>query len=95
MLFVVHAFDRLGTYSHRLAHYDAHKAFIADHAQWGVKIIMSGPLMADDGTTPIGSHLVIEAPDRATAEAFHRADPFLKAGLWEKPALTAFIKRHG
>ena len=95
MLFVIHAFDKADGGPRRMAHYDAHKAFLTTAAKQGVTIVMSGPLVADDGVTPIGSHFIIEAPDRMTAEAFHRADPFFTADVWEKPAITAFIKRHG
>ncbi|MDP9126875.1 MAG: YciI family protein [Pseudomonadota bacterium] len=95
MLFVVQGFDGTDSAGKRAAHYEAHKAFLAEHAQWGVDIIMSGPLTLDDGVTPIGSHFVIEAPDRATAEAFHRADPFFKANVWDTTRVTAFQKRRG
>lgn len=95
MLFVIHAFDKADGTSRRLAHYDAHKAFLAEHSKWGVRIVISGPLVADDAVTPIGSHFVVEAPDRKTVEAFHRADPFYAADVWEKPTVTAFIKRYG
>jgi len=37
--------------------------------------------MAEDSTTPIGSHFVIEAPDRVTIKAFHRADPFFRGDV--------------
>jgi uncharacterized protein YciI len=56
---------------------------------------LSGPLVADDGKTMIGSLMIVEAPDRATVEAFNRADPFHAAGLWEKVNITAFVKRQG
>ena len=43
MLFVIHALDRPGALNVRLAHYDAHKAFLADPSAYGVRIVMSGP----------------------------------------------------
>ncbi len=95
MLFVIHAPDKPDAYPRRMAHYDAHKAFLTTHEKLGVKIIISGPLVADDGITPIGSHFVIESPDRQTAENFHRADPFFVADVWSKATITAFVKRYG
>jgi len=95
MLFVIHAVDRPGALETRLAHYDAHKAFLADTSPHGVRIVMSGPLVADDGTTAIGSHFVVEAADRATVEAFNRADPFHAAGIWGEISIRGFIKRQG
>lgn len=95
MLFVIHAIDRPGALETRLAHYEAHKSFLADTSPHGVRIVMSGPLVADDGTTAIGSHFVVEAADRATVEAFNRADPFHAAGIWAEVSIRGFIRRQG
>jgi uncharacterized protein YciI len=95
MLFVIHARDREGALQERLANYDAHKAFLAETSSFGVKIVMSGPLTADDGATPIGSLFVLDAPDRDSVERFHHADPFYAAGFWKTISITGFIKRQG
>jgi uncharacterized protein YciI len=95
MFFVLHAFDKAGALPTRLANYDAHKAFLADTSPHGISIIMSGPLVADDGKTMIGSLMILEAPDRASVEAFNRADPFFAAGIWERVNIIAFVKRQG
>jgi uncharacterized protein len=95
MFFVLHALDKAGALKTRSANYDAHKAFLADTTAHGVSMIMSGPLVADDGKTMIGSLMILEAPDRKTVEAFNRADPFYAAGIWEKINITAFVKRQG
>jgi len=95
MLFVIHALDKPGALETRLANYDAHKAFLSDTSAFGVKIVMSGPLVADDGQTMIGSLLLVEAPDRAAVERFNNADPFKAADIWEKVTITAFIRRQG
>jgi uncharacterized protein YciI len=95
MLFAIHGLDRAGALPKRLAHYDAHKAFLADTSAFGVRIVMSGPLTADDGTTMIGSLFVVEAEGRAAVEAFNAADPFRKADIWERVTITGFIRRQG
>lgn len=95
MLFVIHALDKPGMLPTRLASYDAHKSFLSDTGTYGVRIVMSGPLVADDGTTMIGSLFLLEAPDRDHAERFNQADPFYAAGIWEKVHITAFIRRQG
>lgn len=95
MLYVIHALDKPGAAALRQQHYAAHKAFLDEAPRFGVRIVMSGPLTQDDGVTPIGSHFVLEAPDRAAAEAFHHADPFYAAGLWASSTVTAFLKRRG
>lgn len=93
MLYVIHAVDAPGALPRRLAAYDAHKAFLSNTAPHGVTIVMSGPLVAEDGQTMIGSLLVVEAADKATVEAFNRADPFHAAGIWERVTITAFLRR--
>jgi len=95
MLFIIHALDRPGALPVRQANYDAHKAFLSDTSAFGIRIVMSGPLVADDGQTMIGSLFLIEAPNRAAVETFHHADPFLAAGIWEKVSITAFLRRQG
>jgi uncharacterized protein YciI len=48
-----------------------------------VRIVMSGLLEADDGTSMIGSLFLVEAADRATVEKFSQADLFHSAGILE------------
>ena len=95
MLFVIHARDKAGALATRVAHYDAHKAFLSDTSPRGVRIVMSGPLVADDGTSMIGSLFLVEAADRATVERFNRADPFHAAGIWQDVAISGFLRRQG
>lgn len=94
MYFVIHAFDKKDS-SIRKDNYPTHLAFLNEASKYGVKIVMSGPLVLDDGVTPVGSHFIIDAADRTKAEAFHHADPFFTAGLWEKTTVIAFLKRIG
>jgi uncharacterized protein YciI len=44
----------------------------------------------DPAGNPCGSLLVVEAADRAEAEAFAAADPYAKAGLFESVAIRPF-----
>ena len=73
MLFIIHAVDRTDALPARLENYDAHKAFLSDTSRFGVKIVMSGPLVADDGKTMIGSFFLVEAPSRTEVETFHQS----------------------
>jgi uncharacterized protein YciI len=95
MLYVIHALDKDGALPVRLAHYDEHKAFLADTSQYGVNIVMSGPLVSDDGATMIGSLFLVDAPDRDAVVRFNAADPFARAELWASLAITAFMRRQG
>ena len=95
MLFIVHAVDRTDALPTRLENYDAHKAFLSDTSRFGVKIVMSGPLVGDDNKTMIGSFFLVEAPSRTEVEAFHQSDPFLAAGIWNNVTITGFLRRQG
>lgn len=95
MLFAIHAMDRASALPTRITHYEAHKAFLSDTSRFDVKIVMSGPLVSDDGAQMIGSLFLIEAPGRAEVEAFSRADPFSAADIWEKVTITGFLRRQG
>lgn len=90
MHYIIHCLDRPGSVEKRLANYDAHKAYLANPP---VKIVISGPLTADDETTMIGSCFLVEAASLAEVEAFNREDPFRKIDLWEQVSIRPFIKR--
>ncbi len=47
-------------------------------------LIVSGPLLSDDGSHWIGSALTIELPSRAQVEAMLAEDPYAQAGLYER-----------
>ncbi|HCY98890.1 MAG: hypothetical protein A3D16_14710 [Rhodobacterales bacterium RIFCSPHIGHO2_02_FULL_62_130] len=90
MHYVVHCLDHDGAVETRLANYDAHKAYLAAAP---VKTVISGPLLADDEQTMIGSCFVIEADSLAEVEDFNRNDPFAKVGLWKSVSVRPFLKR--
>jgi uncharacterized protein YciI len=77
MLFVITAVDKPDSLALRLAVREAHFAFVRENA--GVKL--GGPFLNDDGEMA-GSMIVVEAADRAAAEAWHASDPYVKAGLF-------------
>jgi uncharacterized protein len=90
MHYVVHCLDHDGAVEKRLANYDAHKAYLASAP---VKTVISGPLLADDEATMIGSCFVLEAASLAEVEAFNSNDPFAKVGLWKTVSIRPFAKR--
>ena len=51
-----------------------------------------GPILADDGLTPIGSWLMIEAPDRQSAETFIAGEGFNLAGMIAKIEIKRFVE---
>ncbi|MFJ3670560.1 YciI family protein [Streptomyces sp. NPDC090106] len=47
------------------------------------RLIAYGPLLSDDGTTWQGTALLVELPDRATAETLIANDPYARDGRYE------------
>jgi len=79
MLFSIHCMDQAGKLQTRLDNYDAHRAHLNNT---NTTIVLAGPITTDDRETPIGSVFVVDAADREEAQAFNRADPFFKLGIW-------------
>jgi uncharacterized protein len=90
MHFVIHCLDKQGAVPLRLANYEAHKAYLGTAP---VRILVSGPLLAPDHETMIGSFFLVEAETEAAVQAFHDADPFKKNGVWERVSIHPFLKR--
>lgn len=90
MHYILHALDKPGAVETRLAHYDAHKAYLA---QAPIRTLISGPLVDGDGETMIGSFFLLEADSKEEVIAFNQADPFHHAGIWDTVSIHPFIKR--
>lgn len=86
----VHCLDHPDALERRLAHYDAHKAYLASGR---VRTVISGPLLAEDGVTMIGSLFVFQASSVSEVEAFNQADPFSQAGVWAQVSIRQFSLR--
>jgi uncharacterized protein YciI len=86
MLFTIACTDKPASLELRLATRPAHIEHLK--AQAG-RIVLGGPVL-DPAGNPCGSLLVVEAADRAEAEAFAAADPYAKAGLFESVAIRPF-----
>ena len=95
MLFAVYALDDPDAGAKRQAVHTEHVAHLKTAKDQGVTIIVGGPLLADDGKASIGSLMVLDVPDRATAEKFNKADPFPRNGVWAKVEIQRFDKRQG
>lgn len=86
MLFALRCIDKPDGQHVRQSNRPEHLAYLEERAG---QILYGGPLLAEDGETSVGSLLIIEAPDRAAAEAFAAGDPFGKAGLFASVEITA------
>lgn len=89
MFFVIHAIDRPGSTELRLKTRAAHLDYLTAA---GEKVVAAGPTLAEDGVGMTGSVLIVEAADRAGAEAFARNDPYAKAGLFENTTIMPWRK---
>ena len=92
MLFCLHIQDKPDRVETRKQFVDEHRAYQKD---CGVDVTLSGPLLAEDGGTMIGSIFFIEAPDRAGVKKFIANDPFTRNDVWGESVLTRFPRRHG
>ncbi len=90
MLFTMFCIDKPGVMETRQEVMPAHIEYLSTEP---VKIVMSGPLVADDGETIVGSLYLFEAEDRAAVDAFQANDPLVQADLWETVEVRAFNKR--
>ena len=90
MHYVIHCLDHPGAVQTRLDNYEAHKAYLGAAR---IRTVISGPLLADDEQTMIGSCFLVEAASLAEAQQFNRDDPFNKVGLWQTVSIRPFSKR--
>ncbi len=87
MLFVIHMIDRPDAAELRSSLSDDHLRFVGGHLD---AMYLGGPLLADDGETPIGSLIIKEFADRAEAVAFMADEPYNRAGLFESVTIRVF-----
>ena len=90
MLFAIVCTDRPASLDLRLATRPAHLAYLTTYAD---RVMQGGPLL-DTDDRPCGSLLLVEVEDRAAAEGFAMADPYAKAGLFEKVTVTRWRKAY-
>ena len=87
MNFLIVCRDKPDQQANRAATRAAH----LDHIQSrGAALKTGGPLLSDDGSTPIGSAYIMAFDDKAAAEAFADADPYNQAGIFETITVTAW-----
>ena len=86
-LFVFHGLDKADGLEVRKATRPAHLAWID---QLAPRVKIGGPMLADDGQTPVGSMLVVEAETLEAAKALLAADPYALAGLWQSTSVRPF-----
>ena len=88
MLFSFILIDKPDSAALRNAKRPTHKAYLAAVAE---RIAFAGPFVHDDGSTMLGSLLVIDFPTRDAAHAWLTDEPFTKAGLYGSVSVQAFV----
>ena len=81
MLVMMVCIDKPGHLDLRLKTRPQHLAWIQASTQ---KLMYAGPILADDGETPMGSLILVEFDTLAAARAFQKTDPYAIAGLFER-----------
>lgn len=89
MHFFVYRVDKPGVSDLRMRTRPAHLEWAAT---LGSRVRYAGPTMAEDHRTMTGSVWVIEAKDRAEADALMRGDPYEQVGLFERREIHAFMQ---
>jgi hypothetical protein len=56
------------------------------------RVVVAGPLFADDGKTPCGSMIVLEAADLAAARAIAARDPYVTEGVFATHEVLPFAR---
>jgi uncharacterized protein YciI len=86
---VIVALDKPGSAGLRAELRPAHIEHLTRHA---AKLLAAGPMLAEDGTTPMGSMIVFDSDDRAEVEAFIQSDPYTKGALFEAVTVRPWRK---
>ena len=91
MHFVFYCKDKPGSEQVRVANRMAHLDYLEGHK---AQLLCAGPLLSDEGDAPrmVCSLLVLDLPDRNTADAFAAGDPYAKAGLFESVTIHPWRK---
>jgi uncharacterized protein YciI len=83
-LFALACHDKPDSLDLRMATRETHLAYLNG---LGATVRLAAALL-DDAGAPIGSLVVVEAADRAAAQALGAADPYAAAGLFAKVEVT-------
>ena len=55
-------------------------------------LLAAGAKLSDDGSTPLGSFYLVDVEERALAEAFIAADPYMRNGVFGAVTVTRVRK---
>ncbi len=87
MHFAIINHDKPGSLDLRMSTRETHLQYLR---AVGDDLLIAGPVLDEDGETPIGSVVIIEAESLDAARAFAAADPYALAGLFQTSAVMAW-----
>ncbi len=87
MYFAAWCIDKPGAAELRQANRPPHQEWLKKYKG---KVKMGGPLLGPDGVTSIGSLIVIEVPDEATARAVYAEEPYAKSGVFQSITILPY-----
>jgi hypothetical protein len=85
LLFVALCHDKPGHVDLRMSTRPAHLAWLEKHS---ASVKLGGPFIEND--KPVGSMLILETSDEASARALLAQDPYAEAGLFDRVELRAW-----
>jgi uncharacterized protein YciI len=88
MFFVIRCIDKQNHLTVRQENRPAHVEYLKS---FGAKLFAAGPLL-DDNEQMRGSVIILDLPDRSTAESFAGGDPYARAGLFEQVTIDRWNK---
>ncbi len=89
MPFAIICTDKSGQGSLRADNRPAHLDYLESHRD---RILMAGPLLGEDGQSPVGSLLIMDFDELTQAHAFAAGDPYAKAGPFDRVEIKAWRK---
>ena len=85
MLYIIYQEDGPDSKALREAHKLAHFSYLEEHEDI---LVLGGAMLAEDNETRIGSVLILNVPDRETAERFSENEPLREAGTFASVKIT-------
>lgn len=89
MLYAFYCSDNPEAVGVRVANREAHLAFLNE---LGERLFLAGPFLSEDGSTMVGSLIIVECDDLADARRLAARDPYAKAGLFSGVAIKPWRK---
>lgn len=91
MPFLIETYDKPDHQALRLSTRDAHLEYLDSHVS---QLIACGAKLSDDGEAAHGGIYLVAVESRDEAEAFIEADPFFRAGLFERVEISRWRKAY-